>query len=126
MPIQESTTIVGDLFIQGKLDLTKANLPIAEVDEDKQLNISSTSTDTTYQGKMTRVFGTDGLILDSTDDVVIHSEIGDVNINGDTIRLNCDRFRLPNSRAMYGTEDPNELGLHNVEEGTLYFKLVND
>ena len=60
---------------------------------------------------------------------------GDINLvaNGDKVNikakncvyLNTPRLKVRNSRSIYGTTEPSELGLTDVEEGTIYFRLLD-
>ena len=51
----------------------------------------------------------------------------DINLTTDnTLNLNSNRIKLRNSKTIYGTQDPNDMDLSDIDEGTLYFRVLND
>lgn len=127
MPIQNSTTIMDTLYVHDRIEISSHRLRLAEVDNEGCMSISNTDTDTTYEGKNVSIYGYDSAALNSAKSVNITSGGDNVNIRAhNSIRLAGKSIKLPDSRTIYGTEDPNDLNLHDVEEGTIYFKLISD
>ena len=42
-----------------------------------------------------------------------------------TMSFTAARLKVSNSPAIYGTQEPSTLRLTNLEEGTIYFKLLD-
>ena len=65
-------------------------------------------------------------IMATGGDINIGSSTGRTNLKSQScLCLDAPRLKLRNSIGIYGTVEPSDLGLTNLEEGTLYFKLLD-
>lgn len=119
---------IGDTYIQGSL-LVKDSISIS----DDDLNLAIVEKDAMTIGSFklsTRLVG-NPIVIESPNIAIGATE--SINITSlNSLSLYTDGKLGISSKAivlpetLYGIEDPNDLNLTNVSEGTIYFKLAED
>jgi len=123
-----SDSFVHGLFgVKDGYSISENQYHLASIENDDTLNIGDMGLNTETDGINITLNATNKTDIVSQEKVTIESVNNNVSIKNDNyLDIDTKRIRLRPKSEMYGTADPNDLDLHDVEEGTLYFKLVND
>ena len=128
MAFLNNTFINGTLTTKDKYEIGENDrYNLAELHDERKtlsigsadinMDIKSNDYDTNVTGNYS-INSEKSVSIDSSKDISLHSKAA--------IKLSGDRLVLGKSNAIYGVEDPNDLDLHDIEEGTVYFRLVSD
>ena len=126
MATLDSTMIHGSLNIKDKITITEDEIDLILPKEDR-LQICNEKENLDIYSKNLNINSNGTLDINSSKDFLLHS-LQNIRILADkTLDISANRIKLNNTLGtLYGTEDPNDLDLSNIDEGTLYFRVLNN
>jgi len=125
MGMLNDVSIYGSLNVKDKITITEDDIDFVFNNNDN-IFFGDEAYNLKIQSKKFEVDSKDDVKIYTDKDYELISE-QDINLTTDNIiNLNSNRIKLRNSRTIYGTQDPNDMDLSDIDEGTLYFRVLND
>ena len=123
----DNTIIHGSLNVKDKITITEEYINLILPKENlRRFEIGDEKYAMDIECEAFNVYSKIGIDLTCEADFDL-STLNNMTLESNkTLMLSANRIVLQNHGNLYGTEDPNDMDLSDIKEGTLYFRILED